>query len=371
MKKKQFAGMSVAILVSVVFLLTMIPNLGKAAERKTIKLRCGAGQPYTRGFQFIMSLEDYFCRELEKRVLERTEKYQVKCKGYYGGSLAKLGEVLESIESGMLDMGMVNTCFEISKLGLCNFTLWIPFPTRDVSKVIRAHMKTVNRFPAFEKLFARYNQRVMGDGFLSQTSYQLITDFPIRTLEDLKGKKIGNGGPTLGWLKAWGATSVKLTYPDAYSSIDTGVINGYSMPANIVMGLKIYEVAPYFTKVDSGGNVPSLLTMNLNTWKKLPKEIQEIVDEVATDWTWDVYKRNQAQTEEAFKIMKKMGVKIYALPDKERIRWAKVLNESRVAAKDIAACAAHGHPAKEIAHYYVKTLRDVEGGQFLVAPNLD
>ena len=187
----------------------------------------------------------------------------------------------------------------------------------------------------------------------------------------MQGKKIGNGGPTLGWLKAWGATSVKLFYPDAYNSIDTGVINGYSMPANIVTSLKIYEVAPYFTNVDSGGNVPALLTMNANTWKKLPKEIQEIVDEVATDWTWDVYKRNLAQTEKAFKIMKKMGVKVYALPDEERKRWAKALNKSRVAAKDIAACAAHGYPANEVARYYVKTLRDVEGEQFLVAPNLD
>ena len=75
-KKNGFMGMWGAISVSVVFLLTMIPTPGVAAEGKTCKLHCGAGQPYSPVFQFIVSLENYFCRELEKRVVERTEKYE-------------------------------------------------------------------------------------------------------------------------------------------------------------------------------------------------------------------------------------------------------------------------------------------------------
>jgi len=369
--KNYFVRVSLALLMPAIFLVTMTPSVGAAAERKVITLRCGAGQPYAQGFQFIMSLEDYFCRELEKRVLEKTKNYQVKCKGYYGGSVAKLGEVLESIEAGMLDMGMVTNCFELSKLGLTNFTLWIPFTTDDPAKVIRATMKTFGHFPYFDKLFARYNQRRIGNGFWSQTSYQLITDFPLRTLEDLKGKKIANGNPTLKWLKAWGCTSVKLPYPEAYNSISTGVIDGYSMPANIAMSLKIYEVAPYFTKVDSGANIVGILTMNTNTWNRLPKEVQKIVEEVATDWSWDVYKRNKAQNKKALEIMKKYGTKIYTLPEEERRRWAKVLSEKRIAAEEVASCSAPDSLANKVAHYYVKTLQKDEGVKFLVPPNLD
>ena len=174
--------------------LAAAPNAA-AADREVIKLRVVAGHPYAEGTFWVKSLEDFFCREVEKRVLERTDKYEVQFKGYYGGTVAKLGEVFESVQNGMADIGLVTTVFEMAKLEPINFTFWVPFNTENVEMTLKAYIDTINTFPVFDEMLAKYKQVRLGDMYWPQTSYQLITTFPIRKLEDLKGKKLGHGGP--------------------------------------------------------------------------------------------------------------------------------------------------------------------------------
>jgi TRAP-type C4-dicarboxylate transport system substrate-binding protein len=287
----------------------------------------------------------------------------------YGGSLAKLGEVLESVQRGIADVGFVVPPFEMSKLEPFNFPFWIPFTSGDVPMILRTATKTVNHFPLFPETLAKYNQRLIGDAYLTQTSYHLITTFPVKTMEDLKGKKIGHGGPMLPWLAALAATSVQATYNEVYTSIDTGVIDGYSMPANIVSGFKIFEVAKYFTEVNFCGTMAGFLTINLKTWNKLPKEVQDIMIEVGTEYSWDVVKRCLAIQKSAYNTMISNGVSIYKLPEKERARWAKRLNDARVAAKTIADAKKNGFAADKIAAYYIKTMEG-EGYKFPYPPIL-
>lgn len=370
MESKRFVGLLLAILVAAVFLITMLPNAGEAAERKVFKFRVVAGHPYAAGTFWIRSLQDFFCKEAEKRVLAKTDKYAVQFKGYYGGSVAKLGEVLETVENGLADIGLVVPVFEMSKLEVYNFTYWIPFTTSDIAIMIKANSKTINHFPVFDENLKRFKQRRLGNAYWAQASYQLITKFPVKTLEDLKGKKMGHGGPMLPWLAALGATAVQASYNEVYTSMDTGVIDGYSMPANVVTAFKIYEVGKYFTKLGlAGANVCGVLTMNLNSWNKLPKEVQDILVEVGDDFSWDVYKLGMEQLKKAATIMEKAGVTIYTMPENERARWDQVLNDARVAAKTIADCKKNGYPAEEIASFFVKALED-EGYKFPHPPKL-
>lgn len=372
MKKHKGLGIWAAILVSLVLLVTMIPSSGKAADPRTIKLRVTGGHPYAAGTFWIRSLEDFFCREVEKRVLERTQKYQVQCKSFYGGSLAKLGEVLETVESGLADIGLVVTVFEMSKIELWNFTYWIPFTTSDMEMMLKATIKTVDHFPEFDQNLARYKQRRIGAAYWVQAPYDLITTFPVKSLEDLKGKKLGHGGPMLPWLAALGATSVQASYNEVYTSMDTGVIDGYSMPANVVTAFKIYEVGKYFTRCAlAGANVCGVVTMNLKKWNKLPKEVQDILIEVGNEFSWDLYKRNLEALDKAADVMKKNGVTIHELPETERGRWAKVLSDAQVAAKTIANCKkATGYPAAQVAGSLTDTLKE-QGYKFPYPQALD
>lgn len=327
-----------------------------AGKRKKIVLRVAAAHPYAAS-AWVKSLKDYFVSELERRVLAETDDYEIVCKEYYGGSIAKPAEVLEATETGITDIGIICSVFELAKMVPHNFTYWLPMTSSDQTKLLRAYQKMNKKLPVFQDvLMKNYNQRQLGDGLLMMSSFQLITSFPVTKLEDLKGKKLGHGGPLLPWLEALGATPVQSNFTEVYTSLELGVYDGYSMPANSIMTYKIYEVAPYYTVVDFGAEINGYLNINMNTWNKLPKKVQQILDEVGTGYSEDLIKRNEAEEAQAIGIMKKHGNKVSTLPSQERARWAKVLYESGLPKTSVNRAEKAGYPGRDILKAYIQGL---------------
>ena len=62
------------------------------------------------------------------------------------------------VEGGLADVGLITTVFEMSKLEMFNFTLWIPFTTSDIEMMLNSYIKTVNHFPDFDKNLGRSNR---------------------------------------------------------------------------------------------------------------------------------------------------------------------------------------------------------------------
>lgn len=368
MKGNRKKGNWFAILTCLALVIILLPGAGLAAKRKVIKLRLTAGHPYAAA-AWVKTLEDFFGPELEKRVFEETDDYEVKCKGFYGGSLAKLGEVLEAVENGIADIGIVNNVFELAKLEAFTFNFWIPFTSPDMRQIIKANIRVLNQFPLFSETLAKYNQRFVGNAFNQTESFNLITNFPIKTQDDLKGRKLAHGGPMIPWLKALGAVGVQSVFTDAYTSIDTGVYQGWAMPINVAYTFKVYEVAPWITESDFGADVPGYVTINLDTWKKLPPKIQKIMLEVGDQYSLKLYERQQMEMKNAIKVMKEAGTKFYKLPDAERACWAKVLTEAGVAKKAAMRAEGHGIPGTEILKAYIKALEE-EGYTFPFPPKL-
>lgn len=351
------------------FLMCVLPaRNGACAERKVIKLRVAAGHPYPAA-AWVKVLQDFFVKEVEKRVQEQTSDYKVECKGYYGGSLVKLGEVLEGVQNGVADIGLVNNIFELSKLEPHNFCWWIPFGSPNPKQVMNACTKVMEQFPLFDKIFAKYNQRQIGRAYNSLLSFELVTNFPVKTMEGLKGRKIAHGGPMIPWLKVLGAVGVQSTFSDAYTAIDTGVYDGWAMPPDVATNFKIYEVARYTTIVGFGASVAGFLTINLNTWKRLPPKVQAILNEVGNEYSWKLYELNMKNSADALKTMKKHGSTIYTLPQEERKRWGKVLSVAGVAAATAKKAEAHGYPGRKILKAYVDAL-EKEEYTFPFPPNL-
>jgi len=341
---------------------------GGEVARKTITLRLVAGHPYAAA-AWVQTLQDFFVPEIQKRVLERTKGYQLDCKGFYGGSLAKLGEELEAVESGTADIGIVNNIFEQAKLEIHNFNWWPPFTSPDLKQVIQANAKIMDQFPIFDQIFAKYNQKHIGRAFNCSPSFELITNFPVKSLEDLKGRKIAHGGSMIPWLQALGAVGVQSAFSDAYTSIDTGVYQGWAMSADVAYSFKVHEVAKYFTEVGFGSFVTGYVTINLNTWNSLPKEVQAIIEEVAQEYSMELYKRNMANLDKAFDAFKAAGCTISKISAEERARWGKVLSEAGVARVAAQKADANGYPGTEVLKAYIKVLEQT-GYKFPFPPGL-
>ena len=354
----------VAIGILAVFVSVLLCGGNQLAQAKTYRLRAVAGHPYAAAV-WVQGFKDFFTKEVSKRVASRTSD-KVEFQHLYGGSVAKLGEVLESVESGIADIGVVMAIFENSKMYLFTYTWWPPFSATDMKTVLTAHHKVLKKYDIFDKIMAKYNQKVLA--WIPVDSQQMITKFPVHTLKDIHGKKIANGGPLLPWLKALGCVGVQSRLNEGYTSLATGVYEGWVTSGNPIIGFRLYEPAPYFTNVGFGAFLAGTININNNTWKKLPPAVQKIMLEVGKEYEIKLAELTQKQLNDRFSKIIKAGVKAYNLPEKEKARWAKVLNDAHVAQMTAKQADERGWPGTKILNDYYKALAEI-GYKFPYTPN--
>ncbi len=95
MKRKRYFRVVLLVGMVSLFIVGLMPSPAPAAAKEVIKLKIGSGHPLAT--DWIKFTSDFFCKELVKRVNERT-KYKLELSEHWAGSVAKLGEELESAE---------------------------------------------------------------------------------------------------------------------------------------------------------------------------------------------------------------------------------------------------------------------------------
>ncbi len=100
--------------------------------------------------------------------------------------------------------------------------------------------------------------------------YTIHTNFPVKRIEDLKGKKLRAGGPVAGaTIRALGAIPVGMPIPAVAQNISKGIIAGSATDWNVLYAFRIVDVAKnHYMGVM--GTVPIGLIMNINKFNGLP-----------------------------------------------------------------------------------------------------
>jgi TRAP-type C4-dicarboxylate transport system substrate-binding protein len=335
------AGMVFAVAVGL-----LLAPAGVAAD--TFRLTIGAGHPVDAS-AWITSMRDYLQVEVKKRVESRTP-HKIEWVEAYGGSIAKLGEVLEAIESGLMDIGDVHIPFEPAKLMAHNFPYFVPFASPDPLLATKAAYKVYQDHPPLrEALEKKYNQVFLGVGAV--TCYNLVTTFPWERVDQLKGRKIAAAGPNIPWVQAIGAVGVQSNLNEAYTSMQTGVYQGWVMHAQATVSFKLHEVAKHYTVTDFQATPNVLLTMNRDTWRKLPKPVQDIFTEVASQYHIVQTPLAMAKDEAAFKTMKEAGSTVRTLSWEEKVKWANAIPDiPKARAEEISK---GGMPGDVVKAYYM------------------
>jgi len=109
----------------------------------------------------------------------------------------------------------------------------------------------------------------------------------IKTVADLKGLKIRTI-PTpvfVGAVNAMGASATPMNFGEVYTSLQSGVLDGYEHTATTTASFKFYEIAKYYAMTQHLID-PTVVAFSLSEWKKLDAKEQAIVLEgakLATD----------------------------------------------------------------------------------------
>lgn len=294
------------------------------ASAETIRLRIASGHPDVN--TYVMLMRTFFVPEVTKRVAEKTS-HKIEFVEGYGGSMVKVADTLEAVQSGIIDIGGYCFCFEPSNLPLQAFQAMLPFSSMSSVTSVKVAREVYDKVPYMSEVFEKkFNQKLLA--LISDNGYNLVTTFNWATVSDLKGRKLAGAGLNLKWLEYAGAVPVQSSLPDAYAAMQTGVYNGWIMFPSGVVNFKLYEVAPYYTEVGFGAITWHGLTINKARFQKLPKEVQDIVQEVAREFEAKTGTLNDENYPKQIAHLKQAGAHVNAaVPESVRVEWATSLKD--------------------------------------------
>jgi tripartite ATP-independent transporter DctP family solute receptor len=152
------------------------------------------------------------------------------------------------------------------------------------------HVREVLDGPVGEALAAEMEQagfKVIG--YLYSWGYRNVVtaDKEVKTVADLQGLKIRTI-PTpvfVGAVNAMGAAATPMNFGEVYTSLQTGVLDGFEHTASTTLSFKFYEIAKYMTLTRHLLD-PTVVAFSLSEWNALDEQEQALVMEaskLATD----------------------------------------------------------------------------------------
>jgi TRAP-type transport system periplasmic protein len=203
---------------------------------------------------------------------------QVKVEVFFAQSLVPTNQIVTATSTGVADIGAASQDDEGGKLPLSVVSSQPGYST-DWWALSMAYWDLMNQEPLISE-YAKYN--LLPLGVLFDKDYSLIANKPIRTVADLKGKKIACGGMQAQILQSQGAVPVALGPPEQYEGMQKGTIDGIAAGLSPISDFKFYEAGKYFTTFSLGGKVHPIL-INKNSWNKLTPDIQATLKAMIPD----------------------------------------------------------------------------------------
>jgi TRAP-type C4-dicarboxylate transport system substrate-binding protein len=294
---------------------------GPAAAQQTINLTAIDGYP-PRAL-WIREFVSFYIPEVDKR-LAQSGKYKIRWNQAWGGQIVKPQGVLEGLQKGLGDIGIVTTAIYGDKMKVLSVAYATPFVTTDPLLVARTVDAMAEKFPGIKRTFASYNQEFLSAQAVLD-SYQMFTKNEARALDAFKGMKIASAGFNLRYLPPTGAVGVAGSLNNYYNMIQTGVVDGCMLWPEAAATFKLAEVAPYMMRADIGAVNTKVVTVNADTWKRLPPEVRTVLKDVAVAYRDHIAKVSADLGDDSIAAYKKAGGHVFDLPRAERSKWARSL----------------------------------------------
>jgi TRAP-type C4-dicarboxylate transport system substrate-binding protein len=196
---------------------------------------------------------------------------------HVGGPEALSGfEQFGALARGVFDFGVQNESYygkQVTNLPLIHLSMASP-------KEERKSGYLTLRTEILEKKNIRYLGRAWGYGM----GYCIYTNKNVKNPRtDFKGQKLRISPAYKPLCLAIGASPVVLPFPDIYTAMERGVIDGFIIASSMALDFSWNEVTKYFTDPPVY-NINLEVLMNLKTWNKLPENLKTLITESIADF---------------------------------------------------------------------------------------
>lgn len=303
---------------------------------------------------WVQEFTNFFIPEVDRRLAE-AGNYKMNWQENYGGSIVKPRGVLEGVQLGLGDIGIVTTIFHSSKLPSQGISGSTPFIASDARAVAKAVDEIAREFPSMNNEFEKQNQVYLATGVVLDT-YQVFCSEPVAAVSDLEGRKIAGAGLNLRYLEGIKDTAgVRGGLTDFYNMLQTGLVDCGMLWPEAAKTFKIAEVAPYMLRADLGAVNSKTITVNADYWKGLPDEVKEVLKVVAIDYRDHVAGIAMDRAEASRQAYVEGGGQIVEISAEDRAAWAAAMPNI---AKELAATLdERGENGTEMVAAYIGKLK--------------
>ncbi|RJR43842.1 MAG: hypothetical protein C4576_13915 [Desulfobacteraceae bacterium] len=288
----------------------------------------GAEEKYTinciAGFAKSTQVTTFFINDFMKSVqMAADQKYPGQLKMVFKGGpeLVPINEQIVALQKGMVDLMYSAPGFYVSKmpeLDMMNLTTLKPWEERAVG--LYDYLDKLHN----EKVNAHFLVRNgIGRGF----QFGLIK--PVEKLEDFKGMGIRGNPTTVQIVKALGANPVQVAPADVYTALERGVVQAHITPPIMLRTLGLVKVTKYLLSPQFF-DTPNVLIVNLDTWKKLPKHLQDLMTEEADKHARNFVAYNTDLEKNEKEFFKSQGMKFIDLPKAEADKLLKLTSDTMI-----------------------------------------
>jgi len=239
--------------------------------------------------------------------------------------LSKGEDNWNAVKTGFADMGV---CFHGYWSGMTSLADVISLPALPFERAEKGSevlWKLYEMFPSIQRQFEENHVLLL---YTSRPYTLITTKKRVKTREDMKGLKIRvTEGLPAEQIRAMGATPILIPISEAYSSMQKGIIDGMGAPYEVILRLRLHEVAKYYTEVPFPADYFSVV-MNKDKWNSLPQKVKDAIASVSGLEGSKFWGRNFFDTAKNG-LFQKAGVEInfYSLPGVERDRWREIGGE--------------------------------------------
>jgi TRAP-type C4-dicarboxylate transport system substrate-binding protein len=284
--------------VSLLLSMGVLPSRGISAEQFTLNWASMLPRTNTEAIAFQKLFAD---------------KVNEKAKGQlvinYKGGPDVIGQfdLGPAVQKGIIDIAMVSVGFYeaiVPGNGAAMLSELTPQEER----------KPGGAFAYLDEMHNKAGIKYLGRAAPSKDAFFFVyTRKKVMTQKDFQGFRIGCSTGSRAAVEGWGATVMNVKISDYYNAMERGLVDGTAgVPLDVWVSLGAQEVTKYV--IDHPYYVSTAVAiMNLNKWKKLPKNLQDLMTESMISFEKEKTILEQKSREEARQKMINSKIEFYKL----------------------------------------------------------
>lgn len=240
----------------------------------------------------------------------------LKVEMYYGGTLGGFNVTYDRVVDGVADIGFILTALAGGK-----------FRQQDVAALPFESKSSLAAATALWNIFAKdvtagEFDAVKPLGIWTFPNSALNAKQPVRTLDDLKGRKIAVSNAIAGrTVVALGTAPVTMPPTEVYQALSRGLADMTLMPLTGVATFKIDDVAKHHVDVALGADA-AMVFMSRKRWDSLPPQAKAAIDK----YSYLPFSQTLGRAADAEWARSRASLKeVTTLSGAEEARWQKLV----------------------------------------------